>query len=471
MKWNKTCKGILETVGGIQNIELVHHCATRLRLRVKNLENVEFENLQKVEKVLGLQTNDNEVQIIMGLGVNEIYAAFMEYLETIKDVNVKVEDKAEDIIEKTVRKNEKAKYTVKYCIDKAIDYLSGSLIPVIPVFITSGMLLAIVTICTSFLGFKADSGTVIVLNATSIAGFYFMPILVGYCCAKKLEAEPSLGAFLGAILCFSTINGAEGLDFLGIKIAQITYNNTMLPVLLGVLFMSYVYKFFKNRLPHCVRYFVLPTVTMLITVPVTLIVIGPIGNFLGSYLALGIQWLGEKAGFLAVGLWAFCCPIAIMTGMDKAVYMLNLSTIAAVGYDPIALPGGLAGNSAIGGAALACWFISRNIDIKSLGASSGITAIIGITEPALYGLCVRWKPVLISSMIGAGIGGCFAGLVSLKQYAYAGPGLITSPIYISPDGTLFNFYMCLSTIAVSAIAGFIVTYFMCRNNVEIIEGK
>ncbi len=467
MKFEKTCEGILQTIGGIENIELVHHCATRLRIKVKNLNKVSFETLQKIEKVLGVQTNENEVQIIMGLGVNEIYAEFVKYLDSLKG---KVINKSSEKIEEK-KEITKKKLSVKYCIDKAVDYLSGSLIPVIPVFITSGMLLAIVTICTSFLGLRADSGTVIILNATSIAGFYFMPILVGYCCAKKLNTEPSLGAFLGAILCFSTINGVAGLDFLGIKISQITYNNTMLPVLLGVLFMSYIYKFFKDRLPHCIRYFVLPTVTMLITVPVTLIVIGPIGNFLGSYLALGIQWLGDKAGFLAVGLWAFCCPIAIMTGMDKAVYMLNLSTLAAVGYDPIALPGGLAGNSAIGGAALACWFISKNIDIKSLGASSGITAIIGITEPALYGLCVRWKPVLISSMIGAGIGGCFAGLVSLKQYAYAGPGLITSPIYISPDGTLFNFYMCLATIAVSAIAGFIVTYLMCRNNNGLIEGK
>lgn len=461
MKWNEFCKGVLENVGGKENIEFANHCATRLRIRVKDESKVNIEDLKKVNKVMGVRNNGNEIQCVVGTDVEEAYFDFIQYADLEQQDSV---EENEDL------KSTNRKFSFKAGIDIAIDYLSGSLVPVIPVFVASGMILAVVTICTSFLGLEADSGTVTILNAIGNAGFFFMPILVGYTCANKLKVEPSLGAFLGAILCYSTINGVEGLDFLGVNIGQMTYNNTMLPILLGVLFMSYVYKFFKRYLPKSVRYFLLPTFTMIITVPVTLIVLGPIGNILGSYLALAIQWLSNNLGFLAVGVWAFCCPVAIMTGMDKAVYMLNLTTLAAVGFDPIALPGGLAGNAAIGGAALGVWFITKNTDVKALGASSGVTAILGITEPALYGLCVRWKQVLLSAMIGAGVGGCFAGLVSLKQYAYAGPGLMTSPIYISPNGDMFNFYMCLATIAVSAIAGFIATYLMCKNKKEIIEG-
>ncbi len=459
--WDKMCQDIVDNIGGKENIANINHCATRLRIRVKDGSLVNSDGLSKADKLLGLKVSGDELQCIVGLEVESAYLDFVKFTG-IEGSAGSSSGSGQESKAAPVKQKQKQKITPKAILDKCVDFLSGTLVPVIPMFIASGMLLAIITLCENFLGLDPDSGTVVVLDAIGNAGLYFMPILIGYSCAKKLEIEPVLGAFLGAVLCYSTISGAEGLSFLGIPVATMSYNNTLLPILLGCIFMSFVYKFLKKFIADAVRYFLLPTLTMIITVPVTLLILGPLGNFLGGYLALLIQWLSETFGFLAVGIWAAFCPIGIMTGMDKAVYMLNLENLATVGYDPLALPGGLAGNAAIGGAALAVWLLSRDTETKSLGASSGITAILGITEPALYGLCVRWQRVLLGAMAGAGIGGCFAGLVHLKQYAYAGPGLMTCALYISPDGSMFNFAMCFVTIAISAVAGLLMTILFCR---------
>lgn len=351
-----------------------------------------------------------------------------------------------------------------------VEYLSGTVAPVIPIYLGCGMLMAFLTICTNFLGLDAESGTVKILNAASNAGFYFMPIVLGWSAASKLKADPALGALLGMTLVYSDINNVAGLEFLGISVPQIQYNGSFLPMILGAAFLALVYRFFKNKIPQACRYFLLPLVTLVISIPVTLIVLGPIGYFCGTQLMAFLNMLAGQFKLGALAVWGFCTPLSIITGMDKAVYFINMEHLNAVGYDNIFLPGGLAGNAAIGGAALAVWFLSKNIDTKSVGASSGITAIIGITEPALYGICLNFRTPLLGAMTGAAIGSIFAGIVDLKQYVYAGPGLVTSPVYISPDGSMTNFYFCLATIAVSAAAGFAMTYLFSMRNRKQYDG-
>ena len=246
------------------------------------------------------------------------------------------------------------------------------------------------------------------MNAAANAGFYFMPIILGWSACSKLKADPALGALLGMTLVYSDINNVAGLDFLGLPVTQVQYNGSFLPMILGAAFLSFVYRFFKNKIPQACRYFLLPLVTLVISIPVTLVVLGPIGYIAGTKL---MWFLNLPAGQFKIGalaVWGFCTPLSIITGMDKAVYFINMEHLNMVGYDNIFPPGGLAGNAAIGSV--------------------------------------------------------FAGLVDLKQYVYAGPGLITSPVYISPDGSMTNFYFCLITIAVSALAGFAMTYLFSMRN-------
>lgn len=459
MKYEATVKGIVENIGGIDNLAFATHCATRLRFKLKDMSKLKEDALKKVKAVMGVRVMEgNEIQIIIGTDVITVYDEFIEitgYKGAEDGSNVPAG---------------KRKLTLKGVGSMIVEYLSGTVAPVIPIYLGCGMLMAFLTICTNFLGLDAESGTVKILNAASNAGFYFMPIVLGWSAASKLKADPALGALLGMTLVYSDINNVAGMEFLGISVPQIQYNGSFLPMILGAAFLALVYRFFKNKIPQACRYFLLPLVTLVISIPVTLIVLGPIGYFCGTQLMAFLNMLAGQFKLGALAVWGFCTPLSIITGMDKAVYFINMEHLNAVGYDNIFLPGGLAGNAAIGGAALAVWFLSKNIDTKSVGASSGITAIIGITEPALYGICLNFRTPLLGAMTGAAIGSIFAGIVDLKQYVYAGPGLVTSPVYISPDGSMTNFYFCLATIAVSAAAGFAMTYLFSMRNRKQYDG-
>lgn len=457
-KYEETVRGIVEKIGGIDNIAHATHCATRFRLKLKDMSKFDEKGIQNVKGVLGLRMMDqNEIQIICGTVVSTIYDEFQ------KITGFKGDGAIDDPV--AAREDGVRKYTPKKIASIITEYLSGTVAPVIPIYLSCGLLLAVLSVATQFFGLSENSGTYTILNACSLAGLTFMPIALGWSACAKLGADPALGAMLGMTILYETVNGVGGLDFLGIPVYQTSYGGSFLPIILAAPFLSMVYKFFRDKIPQSVRYFALPLITMLISVPVTLIVIGPIGYVCGTGLAVVFTYLGEHVKLLAITIWSFTTPLGIITGFDKAIYALNMEHLNAVGFDNLFLPGGLAGNSAIGGAALAAMFLSKDKDVESTGASSGITALIGITEPALYGICLRFRTPLLGAMSGAAIGGLFAGIVNLKQYVYAGPGLSTCVTYLSSKpGGYFNFMMCFATVAVSAIAGFAVTLILSKKN-------
>ena len=457
-KYEETGRGIVEKIGGIDNIAHATHCATRFRLKLKDMSKFDEKGIQNVKGVLGLRMMDqNEIQIICGTVVSTIYDEFQ------KITGFKGDGAIDDPV--AAREDGVRKYTPKKITSIITEYLSGTVAPVIPIYLSCGLLLAVLSVATQFFGLSENSGTYTILNACSLAGLTFMPIALGWSACAKLGADPALGAMLGMTILYETVNGVGGLDFLGIPVYQTSYGGSFLPIILAAPFLSMVYKFFRDKIPQSVRYFALPLITMLISVPVTLIVIGPIGYVCGTGLAVVFTYLGEHVKLLAITIWSFTTPLGIITGFDKAIYALNMEHLNAVGFDNLFLPGGLAGNSAIGGAALAAMFLSKDKDVESTGASSGITALIGITEPALYGICLRFRTPLLGAMSGAAIGGLFAGIVNLKQYVYAGPGLSTCVTYLSSKpGGYFNFMMCFATVAVSAIAGFAVTLILSKKN-------
>lgn len=453
-KYEETVKGIMENIGGVENIANATHCATRFRLRLKDMDKLNAKGVEKVKGVLGLRTMDNnEIQIICGTVVSTIFDEFKQ----ITGYN-------ESGAAGTAASAQKEKLTPKKVANIITEYLGGTVAPVIPIYLTCGLLLAILNVATQFFGLSTESGTYIILNAASLAGLVMMPITLGWSAVQKLGGDPALGAMLGMTILYETVNGVGGLDFMGIPVYQTAgYNGSFLPIILAAPVLTMVYKFLRDKIPQAIRYFFLPLLTMLIMVPLTLIVIGPIGYICGTFLSVVFTWLGEHAKLLAITIWGFTTPLGVITGFDKAIYALNMEHLNAVGFDNLFLPGGLAGNSAIGGAALAAMVLSKDQDVKSTGGSAGLTAIIGITEPALYGICLRFRTPLLGAMSGAAVGSFFAGLVNLKQYVYAGPGLSTCVTYLSSEpGGYFNFLMCFATIAVSALAGFVITYVLSK---------
>jgi PTS system beta-glucosides-specific IIC component len=470
MKYEALINGVVENMGGLDNIKFATHCATRLRMQAHDEKKINLEGLQGIEGVYGIRDiGGGEVQVVVGGDIENIYEEFI----AITGYSGATSDPGDAAATAAALAEDSPKTTkerLQKIGRKIMDYLGGSVGPIIPIYMCCGMIMAFLTICTTFLGLDADSGVVTIFNGVANAGFYFMPIALGWSAADKLGVRPALGALLGMTLLYSTINGVAGLEFFGIPVYTVSYNGTFLPIMLGVPVMALIFNFFKKVIPTNMQYFLLPLVTMLITVPIVLLVLGPAGYVAGTGFSVIFQWLQSNAKFLASALWGAFCPIGIVTGMDKAVYAINMNYMNSVGFDNLFCPGGLAGNSAIGGAALAVWFLSKKSETRQLSMSSGITAILGITEPALYGICLKFGKPFLGATLGAALGAMFGALFDLKQYSWAGPGLMTSPTYISPDGDMTNFFFCLATIAVSALAGFAITYALSKRNAKKIYG-
>lgn len=436
-------KKIFDTVGGEENISVVNHCATRLRLTLNHAESVDDSAVKKIPGVMGVVKRDNELQVIIGTDVGKVYSAFIK-LGKFKKTG-KVDDNGK-------------KKGAGAVFGKVIDFVSGTFVPVLPVLVAGGLISAVLTICTTFFGLGTESGTYTILMAIYNAAFFFLPIFVGYSAANKLGVNPPLGALLGGVLVFSSINGAAGLDFLGIPVTTVTYNGSVVPIILGVLFMAVIYKPLDRFVPKEVKFFVVPLVTMLLTVPVTLVVLGPLGGWIGTYLASGLQWVNETLGWFSVGLMGLLTPLLVMTGMNQALFPLCFAEFDAFGFDPFVLPGMLAANVAVGAAALAVWVKSRNKNVKALSLSAGLTGVFGITEPSIFGVLLRFKRPFIGAMAGGFAGGIFAGIVHLAEYSIVSPGVASILAFINPDGTMTNFYMAIITMMIAAATAFATTW-------------
>ncbi|MDF2884607.1 MAG: sugar transporter [Clostridiaceae bacterium] len=443
MNYKNLAKEILQASGNVENIAVVNHCATRLRLTLNDNSKIDENKIKSIKGVMGLVTRGKEIQVVIGTEVGNVYNEFVKLGDFKKGGKVEADGK-------------------KNIFGSIVDFISGTFVPVLPILVAAGLVSAILNICVTFFGLSTQTGTYVVLNTINNAGFFFLPIYVGYSAAKKIGINPMMGAYLAAILVHSNIDGKAGLDFFGIPITQANYNTSVVPIILGVLFMSIVDKGVDKITPKEIKFFAKPLITILIVTPVTLIALGPLGIIIGNYVASALNFINVKLGWLSVGLIGAFTPFLVMTGMNQALFPLVFAAMAANGYDAFVMPGMLSANVAVGAASLAVSVKSRNKDVKALALSSGITGVLGITEPSIFGVLLRFKRPFIGAMIGGGIGGLFAGIVHLKQYAIVSPGLAALPTFIPTDGSgiMSNFYLAVVTVVISIASSFIASYFL-----------
>ena len=437
-------KEILTSFGGVENVAFATHCATRLRLTVNDEELVDENNVKTLKGVLGLVKNENEYQVIIGTNVGSVYREFS------KLVNISKSDETNEIKEKS--KKEKNNYFLI-----ASDFIAGTVLPSLPIIVAGGMISAVLVVCTTFFNLSVETGTYKVLNAIYNAAFGFLPIFIGYNAAKKMDINPMLGSLLGAVLVVPDINGVEGLDFLGVPITTGNYGSSILPVIFGVLFMSIIYKPLDKKIPKEIKFFLVPLLTMLITVPITLICLAPIGTWLGQWIGAGLIWLNAHLGWLSVGVIGAATAFLMFSGTGSGLYAAIFLAFAENGFENFVMPGMLAGNIAIGGAALAAMTMVKNKDTKAIAFSTGLTAVFGITEPAIFGVLTRFKKPFIGAAIGGAIGGLFAGFTHVAEYAFVSPGVASVVAFINPDGTHNNLIMAIGTIILSFVSAFIAT--------------
>lgn len=441
-------KAIIEHSGGEANIASASHCMTRLRLQIKNKEKFDIEQVKQVPGVLNVIIQNGEHQVVIGQDVPSLYAE-VQKLDGIKAGGTVEDEQAfqED------RESEKGSI-----MNTIMSFIGGTFSPVIPVLVAGGLTGAVLTLLTNFFGVTTESGTYTIIYAINQATFYFLPVFIGFSAATRLKSNGYLGAFLGAILLYSTINNAECLSFLGMPVAQVAYNSTVFPIILGVIFMSFVYKFLQKYVPVFLRTIFVPLLTILITVPVTLIVLGPIGGILGTWLADGVLAIYRAVPAVAVMIVGITTPLMVFFGMNNATYPVVFALIAEVGSDPLICTGMAPANVAVGGACLAAALIIKDMNEKSVSVSAGVTALCGITEPGVYGVLFPKTYPLIGAMIGGGIGGLIAGLFGMTQYVISTPGFISFPAYINPDGSNGNLMISLMVMVIALVISFVTTY-------------
>lgn len=447
----KIASDIIKNCGGASNIANVSHCMTRLRVQLRDNSKLNVEEAKQISGVMNLIIQNGEYQYVIGQDVPSVYE------EVTKVDGIKAGGSVEDA--EALKQDVAVKGKV---LETVLSFIGGTLSPVIPVLVAGGLTGAVLTLLTMFAGVSAESGAYQVIYAINQATFFFLPVFVGFSAASRLKSNGYLGAFLACILLSSGINGVA-LDFFGLPIQAIGYNANIFPIILGVLFMSVVYRFFQKTLPVALRTIFVPLLTMLITVPVTLVVLGPIGNTVGTVLADAIYAIYNAVPAISVAfMGAFTCWF-VFFGMNNALYPVCFALLAAVNSDPLVCAGMAPANVAVGGACLAVALIAKKAEERQVAAGAGVTALCGITEPGVYGVLFVKRYPLIGAMVGGGIGGFIGGLLGMTQYVISTPGFISFAAYITPaemGGGMTNFVIAMAVMVIATVVAFAVTYLL-----------
>lgn len=427
MDYTSVAKQILSHIGGAENIINLGNCATRLRINLKDNGKVEMEALKQIKGVVGAVLNPGQLQVIIGPDVGNV-------CKTMRQIgNLKNENTAEEGGKKPI-------------VSRILDTISGIFTPILPAIVAAGMMQAVIALLTNFTSIDASGSTMVIFNVIANAAFYFLPVMIAFSAAKKFNCNPFMAVFLAGILLhpdlINLLAQETAADFFGIPVISASYASSVIPIILGVWLMSYVEKLADRVSPNCLKFLMKPLLTIIVTAPITLIVLGPLGSILGGYLAQIIQFLNGKAGWLVITFMGCFTPFIVMTGMHYSLFPLVFQSLAAFGYETIMSVGSLPSNMAQGAACFAVALKTKNLEMRQIAVSAGVTAVLGITEPALYGVTLKLKRPLAAVMAGGAAGGLYAGLVSLKAFGFVTPGLTAFPVYIGPNNNLLNFGIC-----------------------------
>ena len=450
---------VVELVGGKANISFLTHCVTRLRFNLKDRGLVNLVEIKKVPGVLGAQWSGDQLQVIIGQAVADAYEAVCKKTGLAKQAAV------EENLDGDAPKGPRS---VKDVVDVIFGAIAGSLTPLIPALIGCGMI-KVILIFLDMLHVPADNATYQLLSFAGDAGFYFLPILIGAFAAKKFGANMALGMVIGGLMVYPTFAAGVGAgtayNFLGIPVYGVTYSSTIFPIILSCAVMAPIEKFSAKHTPEILRSVLEPLLTIIIMIPLTLCALGPVGSFLGQYLSAAVLWLYNTIGFVGVALLAAVMPFVVMTGMHGAFVPYLMQMLTAEPYmEPIFFPALIISNIDQGIAALAVALKSKDTEMKSTGLSVGVTAVIaGVTEPAMYGVNLKYRTPMYGAMIGSAIGGCVAGLLKASIHAFAGASsVIALPLFASADQPSNLLFMVLAVV-VGAIATFAATWILYKD--------
>lgn len=439
--YSAAARRLVELAGGKDNIKKAFHCMTRLRFNVRDKSLVDDKKMTQLPEVVGVNWHNDQCQIIIGNEVSAVYKA-------VEKLGVATEDgAAQEAAEQ------------KGVFSTIVDSITGCMTPMIPALTAAGMMKVILTILNASGLLTEASMTYQVLSLIGDAAFYFMPFLIAANAAKIFHVNQSLALIIAGVFLHPTfvnlVAGDAAITFIGLPVTKASYSYSVIPIILMVWIMSYIEKIADAVTPKMLKIIMHPTLVILIAAPIALIVIGPLGNIAGEGLAAAINFLSAKLGFVIVGLLAAFFPFIVMTGMHHALTPIGLSAIATGGSDALIFVSQVCSNVAQSGASLAVAFKSRDKSMKQLASAAGISAVMGITEPALYGVTLKLKRPVVAAAIAAGIGGIVGGILQVSLYI-AQNSIMAVPAFIGEKG-MSNLFYGIVMIAVSFIGAFVLT--------------
>ncbi|WP_125114383.1 beta-glucoside-specific PTS transporter subunit IIABC [Agathobaculum sp. Marseille-P7918] len=447
MDYKKLAYDLLPLVGGVDNISKLTHCATRLRFEFHDRSKVDDKAISKTPGVISVVEKGGQFQVVVGNDVPITYRALINEMGGTASGGGN-----------TASAEPEKKPSI---INRIVSVISTTFTPVIPALIGGGMIKAVLSILV-LCGLSDSSSTYQILNFISDAAFYFMPVLLAYGAAIKFECNPVLAMTLACALLHPTWSGmvaaGEPIDFFNIPVRLVDYSYSVIPIILSIWIMSYVEKLAEKYTPSIIKFFLKPLIILFISTPIALLIVGPFGAFLNTVIETAANSINATASWLLPMLMGAFQPFLVLTGTAWAMTPIATVQISSLGYEIVNGPGMLASNIAQGGATLAVACKSKNHQLRQLAFSSGFTAVMGITEPCLYGVILKLKKPLIASMIGGGIGGIYAGLSGLVRYAFVSPGLAALPAFIGENP--MNIVHAVITCIISFAAAFVATWIM-----------
>ncbi|MFS0775033.1 beta-glucoside-specific PTS transporter subunit IIABC [Neobacillus sp. 3P2-tot-E-2] len=465
MKYEQLAKDIVQNVGGKENVNSVVHCITRLRFKLKDEGKANTDVIKNMEGVVTVMKSGGQYQVVIGNHVPDVYKAVVDVggFQSQSPVDADGGD------------NQKSSF---------IDIISSIFTPVLGVLAATGMIKGLVALFVALGWLQNTTGTYHILNAIGDSLFYFFPIFLGYTAIKKFGGSHFIGMAIGASLVYPTLTTLTTGDpittlfsgsvfqspiyitFLGIPVILMSYASSVIPIILAAYFGAKVEKFFKKVIPDVVKAFVVPFLTLLIVVPITFLIIGPIATWAGVLLGQATLWLYNLspmiAGLFVGGLW----QVFVIFGLHWGLVPIAINNLTVHGADPV-LGTMFAASFAQIGAVLAVWLRTKDQKIKSLSIPAFISGIFGVTEPAIYGITLPLKRPFIISCIGGAAGGAILGFMGSQIYMVGGLGIFGIPTYISPKGGLdAGFWGSIVAMIVGFIVGFILTWLfgMGKNN-------
>lgn len=453
--FDQLAKDIVANIGGEENVISLTHCVTRLRFKLKDESKADQQKLTSLQGVLKVLQSGGQYQVVIGKDVTDVYDAVLRnsHITAVgEDSPAQKEESTGEI------KKEKNKIG-----SVLVDVISSIFLPFMGAFTGCGLLKGVLVLLTTLGVLSTDSTTYTFLYAAGDSIFYFMPIFLAYTAGKKFGAKPFMSMVIACTLVYPTITtlyqSGEGADFLGIPVQLISYTSSVLPIIVACFLQAKFEKICDKWIPKLVRGIFTPLLVLIIVIPASLIVIGPVTGFIGDVLADVIQKVLEVApalgGFAFAALW----PVMIIFGVHWAFIPIVMNNYAVLGYDNL-LPLTVGCNFGIAAAVFAIFLRARSIEEKETAGSACVSALIGgVTEPAIYGVLLKYKLPFIIVCLANGIGGAICGIFHVTRTAQMTVNLLTLPAVYAMYGP-----WAIVSVVISIVASFLLVYFFgCKD--------